>query len=106
MPFDPLPELVHTLRPPPFDINVRFTRTPSALYILSLGRPSTPIFILSDAKLPIVAGDRIFLLGANEGGEVQLDWEYRGEDGELRILVSGLQLGPDREAWVFRCDYS
>lgn len=60
------------------------------------------------ARLPVLHGDRISVLGRR--GPVAVDWEWVEKVGELRILLgeSGEaweQVERERVAWVFEIEY-
>jgi hypothetical protein len=106
-PFTNLPELIDESR----SLNIRFTRTQSSLFIISLIKPSAPTFIVP-AKLPILKGDTVHLLGCGSGKgkhkkhkeEEELDWVWSEKNGgELRISVGRPEKRIDRGslAWVF-----
>ncbi|ORY24452.1 alpha-L-fucosidase-domain-containing protein [Naematelia encephala] len=95
VPFTLVPEVITP------ELNVQFTRTETALYIISLKKPSGRLTI--PAPLPVLEGDHVNLIGAQSGQK--LDWEW--EDGSLIIHVpegaveeAGLGI-----AWVFEVIY-
>ena len=101
-PFPLLPELIL----PEKHLDLRFTRTPRALYILSLKKPKSVMVI--PARLPILKGDVISLVGRH--GLIELDWEWVESEGELRILVgetgkARVEINRERIAWVFEVSY-
>ena len=64
------------------------------------------------ARLPILKGDVVSLLGKH--GPIELDWEWVEEEGgvggELRILVgetgkARVEIDRERIAWVFEVAY-
>lgn len=82
-------------------LDLRFTRTSTSFFIISLSIPLCPIFRIP-ARLPILERDSLLLVG-RDGTEVVLDWVFR--DGELRIFLEQSDLDPDQHAWVFEVRY-
>lgn len=94
-PFNFLPE-VHTS-----EVNVLFTRTSKALYVISLIEPRTPTFIIP-AILPVLPQDSIVFLSTK--GDVRVPWSYG--NGTLSIDTSGLQGHlTGQSAYVFEIQY-
>ncbi|KAK8864116.1 hypothetical protein IAR55_001362 [Kwoniella newhampshirensis] len=98
-PFVILPELITDA------IDVRFTRTTEAFYVVSLRPPTSPIFEIP-APLPILPGDRVTLLGAGLGGNsYELQWNSSHfstsfEISEEIVNITGLGI-----AWVIAVKY-
>lgn len=68
------------------------------MYILSLSTPSSPIFRIP-ARLPVMAGDRITLLGPQ--GEIALEWTYNGKE-TLDIALPRGTATDGQAAYVFK----
>lgn len=102
--FPLLPKLIQ----PHLSLDLRFTRTQSSFFIISLLRPTTPVFRIS-AKLPIRKGDALFFVGGEKKGDVSLDWEWSDKEKELRIFLGAGTLaqmeGEEAIAWVFEIRY-
>lgn len=82
-------------------LDVRFTRTADAFYIISL-RPPAKHFILP-APLPILPGDTLQLIGGDTAYELPWSWE----EGALHIDLTGEVLTREDfgAAWVFEVVY-
>jgi len=79
------------------NLDLRFTRTQDAFYIISLSRPSATMEIR--APLPILEEDRILLLG--EGGrDRELQWKWKGETLTLEIGSEAVEEAGRGIAWV------
>ncbi|KAL1897926.1 hypothetical protein Sste5346_003778 [Sporothrix stenoceras] len=85
-------------------VDVRFTQTDDAFYVLFLKtapQPGTDGSVEVDAPVPIQDGDKVSLL-AVEGGD-GLAWERRGTG--LAIKVAADILAKEQYAWVFKITY-
>ncbi|KAJ2967921.1 hypothetical protein NUW58_g10336 [Xylaria curta] len=88
-------------------LNVRFTQTDDAFYILFLEKPDMDNgFVRVPAPVPILEGDEISLL-AVDGGQ-HLAWDVAGGEGDrvLRIEVADGLLQKERLCWVFKIKYA
>ena len=88
-------------------LDVRFTQTDDAFYVLFLERPIVEEGVVKvPAPLPIVHGDEVSLLSV-EGGE-NLAWNLSGTEGRkvLNINVEGTLLDLDEFYWVFKVKYA
>ena len=80
-------------------VDVRLTRSGSAVYLISFKRPTSPLVI--DAPLPILSGDEVSLLGPE--GSIGVDWHTW--DGKLSISIEDSELEAANVgdiAWVFK----
>jgi hypothetical protein len=113
VPFPLLPSLIDPSR----SLDMRFTRTSTSFFIISLLPPSSATFSIP-ARLPIRKGDRVFLLcekeeEAEEEEEEEVEWELKepeGGTGKEGVLEIGL--GEERKrklqgviAWVLEVRY-
>jgi len=80
--------------------DIRFTQTKDAFYILSLSKPSETFVV--DAKLPIMDGDSITMIGAGNG--TKLDWKFADES--LSIAVPPALAAAGKYCWVFKIEYA
>lgn len=80
--------------------DVRFTQTEDAFYILSLTEPCETFLV--NAKLPIMEGDIITMIGA--GNDMKLDWTF--EDDSLTIAVPPGLAAAGKYTWVFKIEYA
>jgi alpha-L-fucosidase len=93
-PFPLLPELVDEKS----GLDLRFTRTAEAFYIIALRLPVSPILRVP-AQLPVLKGDRITLLGSRHGES--LAWTYDGHR-VLEIAIPPPARAKHQPAYVFR----
>lgn len=94
-PFMILPELRND------EVDVRFTRTGTAFYIISLKPPTMPSFTV-EAPLPLWPGDVVSLLGSSrpvEWTSENCSTTFNLEEGEVAGAGSGI-------AWVIKIDYT
>uniref|UniRef100_D8PTJ5 alpha-L-fucosidase n=1 Tax=Schizophyllum commune (strain H4-8 / FGSC 9210) TaxID=578458 RepID=D8PTJ5_SCHCM len=94
------PWFVQTSATPGVDfIDVRFTTTVDAFYIIAVERPDGE-FLRVRAPVPIKEGDTVTLLGADDS---ELEWAI--EDGILSIAFKEDVLDRIRYAWAFKVEY-
>ncbi|KAI1274973.1 alpha-L-fucosidase [Xylaria sp. FL0933] len=89
------------------DLDVRFTQTDDAFYVLFLNKPVVENgAVRIPVPLPILQGDEVNLL-AVEGGE-NLAWNMSDDEGEkvLNIRVEEALLDKDEFCWVFKVKYA
>ncbi|KAI1435815.1 glycoside hydrolase family 29 protein [Xylaria sp. CBS 124048] len=92
-------------------VDVRFTQTETAFYVLFLERPGVEEgFIRVPAPVPILEGDVVSMVGVGvgeEGGE-HLAWHVngKGEESVLNVQVDDALLDKDDYCWVFRIQYA
>ncbi|KAF2013578.1 glycoside hydrolase family 29 protein [Aaosphaeria arxii CBS 175.79] len=82
-------------------VNIRFTQTDDAFYILSLIEPIGGKLVV-DAPIPILKGDRVGLVSAGEEGQ---DLAWSNDDGVLIIEVHGDMAAKVDKCWVFKIEY-
>ncbi|KAF2179763.1 glycoside hydrolase family 29 protein [Zopfia rhizophila CBS 207.26] len=82
-------------------VDVRFTQTEDAFYILSLERPVGGMLVV-EAPVPILNGDRISLLGGGSAGE---DLRWGMVERVLTIEVQDSILDEMEYCWVFKVEY-
>jgi alpha-L-fucosidase len=80
--------------------DIRFTQTNDAFYLLSLSEPAETFVV--DASLPILAGDKVTMIGAGNGTE--LAWTATGDS--LTITVPSDLIAAGKYCWVFKITYS
>jgi hypothetical protein len=80
--------------------DIRFTQTKDAFYILSLSEPSETFVV--NAKLPIMDGDSVTMIGAGNG--TKLDWTFKDES--LSISVPEALIAEGKYCWVFKIEYA
>jgi alpha-L-fucosidase len=88
-------------------LDVRFTQTDDAFYVLFLGKPLVDNGMVNvPAPLPILEGDEVSLL-AIDGGE-NLAWRASGEGDRkvLNIEVDDELLDKEEICWVFKIRYA
>lgn len=88
-------------------LDVRFTQTDGAFYMLFLERPVVENGVVKvPAPVPILKGDEVSLL-AVEGGE-NLPWDLlkQGDQEVLTIDVEEMLLDKDQFCWVFKIKYA
>lgn len=88
-------------------LDVRFTQTDDAFYILFLEKPVVDNRIVRiPGPLPILKGDEVSLLAA-EGGQ-NLVWNVAGKGGQemLNIEVEEALLDEEEFCWVFKIEYA
>ncbi|CAI6342261.1 unnamed protein product [Periconia digitata] len=81
-------------------VNVRFTQTDDAFYILGLEEVVDGKLVV-EAPLPILEGDRVVLLGGDEASE--LEWSFSGE--RLEIVFDEQLSGLRRDCWGLKIEY-
>ncbi|KAF8594671.1 glycoside hydrolase [Ceratobasidium sp. AG-I] len=80
--------------------SLRFTSTPSTFCITSFTKPTDNLLVV-ERPVPILPGDTIKLLGAEDVGA--LAWSYR--DGKLAIVVPDEAAGAVKHAWAFEVKF-
>ncbi|KAG8695553.1 hypothetical protein FRC09_009085 [Ceratobasidium sp. 395] len=80
--------------------SLRFTATPTCFCIVSFDRPTDSLLVV-DRPVPILPGDTITMLGAENVGP--LAWSYR--DGKLAVVVPDEALESVQYAWAFKVAY-
>lgn len=88
-------------------LNVRFTQTDDAFYVLFLEKPVVRGGqVRVPASLPILKGDEVSLLAVNGGGN--LKWSVVGDKGQrtLHIQVGDKLLDKEQFCWVFKIKYA
>lgn len=80
--------------------NFRFTQTTDAFYILSLTKPEETFVI--DMPLPLLAGDKITMIGAGNGTELA----WTSTDSSLTITVPPVLTAAGLYCWVFKVAYA
>ncbi|KAI1826384.1 glycoside hydrolase family 29 protein [Xylaria intraflava] len=89
------------------DLDLRFTQTDDAMYMLFLERPVPKNgFVQVPAPLPILKGDEVSFL-AVDGGE-NLPWHVSGEGAQrvLNFAVEDALLDKEEYCWVFKIKYA
>ncbi|GJN75693.1 hypothetical protein PLICBS_009799 [Purpureocillium lilacinum] len=86
----------------PEEVDLRFTQTNDAFYILSLKEPAQGSMSIQ-SKVPIVAGDKITALGMDK--ERDVEWSI-SDAGQLTIEVTKEMVAADKFCWVFQIKYS
>lgn len=83
----------------------RFTSTPTSLCVIAFNEPSSNQVVVQK-RLPLLPGDKIFLLHPNATvRNTELEWNM-GEDGKVTIMVSEEQTKDVRNAWAFQIVYN
>jgi hypothetical protein len=89
------------------DVDVRFTQTEDAFYILVLP-VGDGVVALGDARrlvlgapVPILEGDRILKIGEEE--VVEAGWDFDGETLSVDVDIKSAE--DLRSCWVLRVDY-
>ncbi|PVH99546.1 glycoside hydrolase family 29 protein [Periconia macrospinosa] len=82
-------------------MDIRFTQTDDAFYILSLTKPTGSVLRI-EADIPVLDGDRISLLGFGDDG-MDLAWSF--DDGALSIEFDQDRLDEAEYCWVFKIEY-
>ncbi|KAI8624155.1 glycoside hydrolase family 29 protein [Xylariaceae sp. FL1651] len=88
-------------------LDIRFTQTEEAFYVLFLERPVVGNGSVSvPAPLPILEGDQVSLLGVEGGGN--LTWKLVGEENQMVLLIDidEVLLDEDEFCWVFKISYA
>lgn len=80
---------------------IRFTTTTDAFYIISLEEPHPEIAIPTSVPIPILDGDKVYLLG---GSGKALDW--RNDEDGFSISVPEDEVGLVEHAWAFKVEYA
>ncbi|KAI0402292.1 glycoside hydrolase family 29 protein [Xylaria palmicola] len=88
-------------------LNVRFTQTDEAFYVLFLEKPVVDNRVVSvPAPLPIVEGDRVSLLAVDGGSDLVWNVSGEGDQRVLNIKVEKTLLDKDEFCWVFKISYA
>ncbi|CAK7221069.1 hypothetical protein SBRCBS47491_004401 [Sporothrix bragantina] len=85
-------------------IDVRFTQTDDAFYVIFLQtapKPGSDGYVVVDAPVPIQPGDGVSLLAVKGGDD--LKWEARGAG--IAVQVSKDLLAKEQYAWVLKISY-
>jgi hypothetical protein len=82
------------------DLDIRFTRTQDAFYIISLKQPKHD-FVLP-APLTILPGDTLRLIGSSRDYDLGWSWKDGSLHVEMGSVLSAEDFGP---AWVFEVVY-
>ncbi|KAI1147919.1 alpha-L-fucosidase [Nemania diffusa] len=89
-------------------LDVRFTQTEEAFYVLFLERPVVVDGAVGvPAPIPILEGDEVSLLAVHGGGN--LAWDVVSNEGgqkELNIKVDDTLLDQEEFCWVFKIKYA
>lgn len=88
------------------EVEVRFTQTEEAFYVLFLTEPSVGVdgWVWVNATVPVLEGDTVSMVGVNATGVDDLDWKV-SEEGYLAISVEADVLALDEFCWVFKITY-
>ncbi|KAL1875614.1 hypothetical protein Plec18167_005550 [Paecilomyces lecythidis] len=87
------------------NIDVRFTQTNDAFYILILERPSSDEVYI-DAPIPVLDGDSVTVLNL-VGGESQVQWKRDSQKGTgVTFHIPGDVFESDNYCWVLKVEYS
>ncbi|KAI0467354.1 glycoside hydrolase family 29 protein [Xylaria cf. heliscus] len=88
-------------------VNVRFTQTDEAFYILFLEKPVVNNGVVRvPASLPILQGDEVSLLAVEEGRDLAWNVTGKGDQKVLNINVGDALLAKDEFCWVFKIKYA
>ncbi|KAI1120450.1 alpha-L-fucosidase [Nemania abortiva] len=88
-------------------LDVRFTHTDDAFYMLFLDRPVVEDGVVRvPAPIPILKGDEVSLLAVDGGRNLAWDVGSQGDQKELKIKVEDAQLDKDEFCWVFKVKYA
>lgn len=79
--------------------NLRFTQKQDAFFIHSLTKPNETMTV--DVAVPILSGDRITMLGAGNGTE--LEWTPYGKG--INITVPEALASAGKYCWSMKVDY-
>ena len=79
---------------------IRFTQTDDAFYILFFTKPSETFIV--DASLPILAGDKITIIGAGNGTEVA----WSALDEGIVLTVPSVLADAGQYCWVLKIGYA
>ncbi|KAI0547752.1 glycoside hydrolase family 29 protein [Xylaria curta] len=88
-------------------LNVRFTQTDEAFYILFLEKPVVDNGVVKvPAPLPIVKGDEVSLLAVDSGQNLAWNVSGKGDQKVLNIEIEHALLEEDKFCWVFMIKYA
>ncbi|KAI0449924.1 glycoside hydrolase family 29 protein [Xylaria acuta] len=88
-------------------LDVRFTQTDSAFYVLFLDKPVVDNGVVGvPAPLPILKGDEVSLLAVNGGRSLIWNVSGKGDQKTLNIKVEDALLDEDEFCWVFKIKYA
>ncbi|KAI0104311.1 glycoside hydrolase family 29 protein [Nemania sp. FL0031] len=88
-------------------LDVRFTHTDDAFYMLFLEKPVVEDGIVGvPAPIPILKGDEVSLLAVDGGGNLAWNMVSKGDKKELKVEVDDELLDKDEFCWVFKIKYA